>query len=83
MVCRWIPKWRAYVNGRRANVIKTNLGYKSVIVPPGRMVEVIFAFGDGAGKLLLKGMLATGMCVFFAVIYLLATEWRRTNSSKS
>ena len=39
------PHWSAYVNGRKAAVIKSNIGYKSVMIPYGTS-EVVFKFGN-------------------------------------
>jgi len=72
----WHPRWHAYVNGRPAFIFKSNIGYKSVIVPPGKS-EVIFQFGDTTSKLLFNGLIVIGISVFFGVIYLLLTELRR------
>jgi hypothetical protein len=64
----WHPEWHAYVNGKRSYVFKTNLAYKSVIIPPGRS-EVVFQFGDAISKFLFNGMIAIGIFVFFGLFY--------------
>ena len=77
----WHPEWHAYVNGKPSSVFKTNLAYKSVMIPPGK-VEVLFKFGDTISKLLLKGVIAVGICVFCAIIYLLCTEFRNKDKRR-
>lgn len=41
----WDPRWRAAVGGTPTPVMRTNLGFKSLIVPAG-VSSVTFAFGD-------------------------------------
>jgi hypothetical protein len=68
----WHPEWHASVNGKCGYVFKTNLAYKSVIVPPGRS-DVVFQFGDAVSKFLFNGMIAIGIVVFFGLSYCMAT----------
>jgi len=77
----WHPRWHAYVNGRPAFIFKSNIGYKSVIVPPGKS-EVIFQFRDAISKLLFNGLIAIGISVFCGIIYLLFTELPAGNERK-
>jgi len=69
----WHPRWKAYVDGMRVAVIKTNIGYKSIVVPPGES-EVAFRFGDSFNRLLFTVAIGAGICIFCAVVYLLLTE---------
>lgn len=39
------PHWNAYVNGKKTPVIKSNIGYKSVMIPYGTS-KVVFEFGN-------------------------------------
>jgi hypothetical protein len=39
------PHWNAYVNGEKMPVIKSNIGYKSVMIPYG-ISDVVFKFGN-------------------------------------
>jgi hypothetical protein len=68
----WHPNWHSVVNGRPAPVIRTNLGYKSVIVPPGPS-EVEFSFGDWRSAWLVRGIQLVAILAFCGVVGLLAT----------
>jgi hypothetical protein len=72
----WHPKWHAYVDGKPVFIFKSNLGYKSVIIPPGES-EVVFEFGDAATKLLFHAIVAIGICVFCCVIYCIFVGLRK------
>ena len=39
------PHWNAYVNGKKTPVIRTNIGYKSIMIPYGTS-NVVFKFGN-------------------------------------
>lgn len=39
------PHWNVYVNGKKTPVIKSNIGYKSIMIPYGTS-EIIFKFGN-------------------------------------
>jgi hypothetical protein len=82
----WHPEWNAYVNSKHSYIFKTNLAYKSVIVPPGRS-DVVFQFGDAVSKFLFHGMIAIGIVVFFGLSYCmfagLSEKDEKLNSGKT
>jgi hypothetical protein len=65
----WHPDWQTFVNGKIAEVIRTNIGYKSVVVPPGKST-VLFQFGTLFSRGLLYGVLLIGILAFCGIIYL-------------
>ena len=67
------PRWRAWVNSVETPTICTNLGYKSVIVPPGPS-EVVWKFGEFSLSFLVWLMLSLGIAATCAVVYLLVTD---------
>lgn len=71
----WHPKWRASVNGKTTPVIKTNLGYKSIVLPPGES-EVVFTFGDWRGKWLQNAIIALGILATVGILYLVVVDLR-------
>ncbi len=66
----WHPEWHAYVNSKPSTVLKTNLAYKSVIIPPGKS-EVVFEFGDDISIFLFNSMITIGIVVFCGFCYCL------------
>ena len=66
----WHPEWHAYVNGKPSFIFKTNLAYKSVMIPPGKS-EVVFEFGDNISKFLFNSMITIGIIVFCGFCYCL------------
>jgi len=66
----WHSNWRAYVNGKPSTVLKTNLAYKSVVIPPGTS-DVIFKFGDTLSGFLFNAMIAIGIFIFCGFCYCL------------
>ena len=66
----WRSNWRAYVNGKPSTVLKTNLAYKSVVIPPGTS-DVIFKFGDTLSGFLFNAMIAIGIFIFCGFCYCL------------
>jgi hypothetical protein len=75
----WWSSWHADVNGVQTPVIRTNLGYKSVIVPPGKS-QVVLAFDNFLDSLILDSVTLLGIIVFCSVIYLFLTQLRRTDA---
>lgn len=71
----WHPDWHAFVNGAESRVWRTNLAYKSVVIPPGRS-RVVFKFGDWRNKDLLASTTALGMLVLGAILSLLVVDLR-------
>lgn len=78
----WHPEWHAYVNGKPSPVLKTNLAYKSVIIPPGKS-EVVFEFGDGISKFLFNSMIIIGIVVFCGFCYCLFTGLIKKDESSN
>lgn len=66
----WHPEWHAYVNSKHSSVFKTNLAYKSVIIPQGKS-EVVFEFGDDISIFLFNSMITIGIVVFCGFCYCL------------
>lgn len=67
------PHWNAYVNGKKRPVIKSNIGYKSVMIPYGTS-EVIFEFGNMFYDVSFFCTILTNLFILIAVIYVFATE---------
>jgi len=77
----WHPEWHAFVNGQPAPVIRTNLGYKSVILPPGES-EVLFSFGSSYSYLFLYSIIFLGILASGGVLYLAAVDLRKSKWSE-
>jgi len=60
----WDPYWTATVNGKETPVVKANLGFKAVAIPPGRS-KVTFERRDPEQNILF-GVLWLGILVFFS-----------------
>ena len=71
------PRWRAWVNSREAPTIATNLGYKSVIVPPGPS-EVVWEFGRPSLIFLVWLMVPLGIAATCAVVCFLVMDLGRS-----
>ena len=69
----WHPKWRATVNGVPTPVMKANLAYKAVTLPPGES-RVIFRFGNWRSRLLLQTTVLLGFLAVGGVVYLLVSD---------
>lgn len=67
------PHWNAYVNGKKVSVIKSNIGYKSVMIPSGTS-EVIFEFGNMFYDISFFCTILTSLFVLTAVVYIFITE---------
>ena len=65
--------WNAYVNGEKVPVIKSNIGYKSVMIPSGTS-EVIFEFGNMFYDVSFFCTILTNLFVLIAVVYIFITE---------
>ncbi len=72
----WNPDWKAFIDGKKTEVIKTNLGYKSVIVPTGQS-QVLFTFGNARSNFLFKSLIVIGICTFLVVNYLMFVDLRK------
>ena len=60
----WHPRWKAYVNGAEVPVLKADLAFKAVPIPPGDS-EVKFVFRDPVLNAVLSGVgvaLGAGVC---------------------
>ncbi len=54
----WHPWWRASIDGKSAEILKANVLFRAVVVPPGRHV-VRFTFHPFSGAVAeLKGMVS-------------------------
>ena len=70
------PHWKASVNGMRTPVIKSNIGFKSIMIPYGES-EVIFYFGNLFYTLSIcctMFLLSLLLCI---TIFLFITEMRK------
>jgi hypothetical protein len=65
----WDPNWVAYVNGTRAPIIRADIAYKAVPIPPGVSL-VRFFYQDVTGQLEGGIAVATGIIAFFAIVYI-------------
>jgi hypothetical protein len=75
------PYWNAYVNGKKTPVIKTNIGYKSILIPCGAS-EVVFRFGNLFYIFSVGSTLLLNICILFGVIYVFITELIRQSVSE-
>jgi hypothetical protein len=71
----WDPGWRAFVNGVPSPIIRTNLGFKSVIVPSGRS-EVRFVFGDLRSRLWAEAATILSLFVIGGIVSLVLLDMR-------
>jgi hypothetical protein len=69
----WSPNWHAYVNGTETSVIRTNIGYKSVILPPGVSV-VDFVYNDPLSQTVIYSIEILALVAFFSVIYIFISD---------
>lgn len=79
----WHPFWRAYVNGREVPVVRANLAFKAVPIPPGPS-EVLFVCDSAVIKtvVLLSWVILCGFMVamFIKVIRLLQPHQRDSSA---
>jgi hypothetical protein len=68
----WSPKWHATVNGVLTPVVRANLGFKAILLPPG-VSEVFLEYGDTSDHMMLYAVMVLGLISFAAVI-LVAVE---------
>ncbi len=68
------PNWNAYVNGTKTNVIKSNIGYKSIMVPYGS-AEIVFTFGNIFYYISNVCTLLVLSAVLCSAIYIFITEF--------
>ena len=71
----WDPGWRAFVDGAPVPVLRANLGFKAVVVPPGSS-EVRFAFGTARGRILGDALPLLGVLVIGAITFIAISELR-------
>ena len=69
----WHPFWRATVNGTGTPVMRANIAYKAVAVPPGRS-HVEFVFGTPWSTFLLYSMIGIALLAFCAVVWLCVAD---------
>ncbi len=65
------PGWSATVNGERVQVLKTNVGFMSVIVPQGERVSIEFTYRTPG---LIAGVLMSAGSIVLLAIYLYFTR---------
>ncbi|MCB9747293.1 MAG: hypothetical protein H6755_02680 [Candidatus Omnitrophica bacterium] len=70
------PNWKAYVNRKEVPIIKTNIAYKSILLPAGRS-EVEFRFGHSFYTISMACILSLGILALMATGYLVVTEFRK------
>ena len=71
----WHENWQATVNGEATPVLRANLAYKAVPVPPGRS-EVVLSFGAVGADALLWGVVLASVLAVAAVLGLGASLFR-------
>ncbi len=76
----WYPSWHAYVNGNPTPVIRTNLGYKSVIVPPGEST-VVFSFDDLQSEVIIQSIILFGLATFSVILWIFIYDVARQRNS--
>ncbi|MDP8233431.1 MAG: hypothetical protein P9M06_01320 [Candidatus Saelkia tenebricola] len=62
------PHWSVYVNGEKAPLIKSNIGYKSVMIPCGES-EVVFKFGNWFYKISIFCYFLLSISIISSIIY--------------
>jgi len=67
------PHWNAYVNGKKIPVIKSNIGYKSIMIPYGTS-KVIFEFGNIFYNVSFFCTILMSLFILIAIIYVFVTE---------
>ena len=73
----WSGHWEATVDGKRAEVLRSDLAYKAVVVPPGK-TRVVFAYRDRLAELVFTEQSVASLA-FVAI--LIAPAFRRLISS--
>jgi hypothetical protein len=67
----WHPGWKALVNGKPAAVLKADMAYKAVLLPPGKS-RIQFIFTSSKLELLEKVIAVNALLWLFILMYLLA-----------
>ncbi len=68
------PHWNAYVNGKKAVIIKSNIGYKSVMIPYGTS-EVVFKFGNIIYYASISCAILSGLLILGSIGYIFIKEF--------
>lgn len=73
------PHWRAYVNGKETPIIKSNIGYKSIVIPNG-VSDVMFKFGNSFYYISIFCCFLICFAIFCSTIYIFIKEmlWKNT-----
>lgn len=67
------PHWNAYVNGDKTPVIRSNIGYKSIMIPYGTS-EVVFKFGNIFYHVSFLCTMIMNLFIIISIIYIFITE---------
>jgi hypothetical protein len=69
----WNPSWEAFVNGKATPIIRTDIAYKSVVIPPGES-DVLFTYGGWQDVLVMDTLVLIAIGIFVAAGYIFALE---------
>jgi hypothetical protein len=64
----WNPGWHATVNGVQTPLMRANLGFKAIVLPPG-LSTVVMTYGGMFDRLMLSAVVALGLISFISVIF--------------
>jgi hypothetical protein len=76
----WDAHWSAGVNGTVAPVLRSDLAYKAVVVPPGKS-RVVFEYRDRMATYVF-GLQALGSASLMVLLIVLGVRWRRVRQSR-
>ena len=65
----WSANWHAYVNGSEVPLIRANVGFKAIILPPGTS-NISFVYSDLTSEIVIDVAILLGITSFLAVFYL-------------